>query len=254
MSGAKGSGLRIVSRRVDGWLVLNAALPPRERALAPWDALLRVAACPGVAKPVIEPPGDAITLRADIAVEDGVDLAAREREARDALQRLADGSSEPPPAAPAPVDDAVLAEMVRDLAWPFTTRASSRMAATLGVASRLCQAFLESCGDRGCRARVDLVRLPDVAPEVKSGLAVLLLTLGHAIRLVRPGAETRDGQTTLFIEVHIARDVTAPELNHALSALSVASRMVAREIDALTDPDVARTYLAARVSAAPFTQ
>ncbi len=276
------SGLGIVSSRVDGWLVLDASFPEGYGRRTPWDALLATPACPGPAKTVMTPPERRIVLRADIPIEAGIDLAARERAGRESLERLAARHGETPAAEVRPAASALLPPVppefswtsaetrgessagsaesggvvetvMADLAWPFVKRASGRLAVDLRVPGRFCQAFLEPRGTRGCRARVELVALGDADPVVREALAAMLLTLVDAVRFVRAGAETTGDRTSVFLEVDIQPDAAAPELQHALSALSVAGRLAGREASALTDTNVARAYLAARGWAAPFT-
>ena len=204
-------------------------------------------------------------MRADIPIEDGIDVTVRAREAREGIARLAEqaGQSRPGPslsgppgqiAVPARVDagshsaapdePAVvhLAAMVTEAGWTFVQRASGRLAIDLDVPGLFCQAIVEPTSLGGCRARVDLARLGDAAADVRAALAVLLLTVVGAVRFVRAGAESAAGTMPVFIEVDIESAATSAELHRGLSALSVACRIAAREAKALLDPDVARSY------------
>ncbi|MCX6538594.1 MAG: hypothetical protein NT151_06650 [Acidobacteria bacterium] len=268
-----------VDREYD-WLVLSADLPDATRSRAPWDALQGTAASPGSAKLVIAPAARTIGLRADVPAEDGIDVVARTREAREGMNRLAAGADDgadrlrqgyggPPKlyaraevpsysstdsragesgrtaeADQAPEID--LGALAAEAGWAFVQRASGRLAIDLGVPGQFHQAIVEPRNAGGCRARVELARLGDAADDTRTAIAVLLLTLAYVVRFVRAGAEPRDGTTSVFVEADIEHAATAPELHHALSALSVACRMAGREVKALMDPDVAHTYLAAR--------
>jgi hypothetical protein len=250
--------MAVVSSRVDGWLVLDgASFPGCERT--PWEALAAAAGCPGPAKCVLAPDGRGIAVRAEIPIEPGVDLEGRERAARESLDGLAAlveagsvGTASGSRGEPAGDGDAIQA-LTSELSWPVVRRAPGRLAVDLRVPGRFCQALLEPSGSGACRARVDLVALGDADPTVRYALAAMLLTLAGAVRLVRSAAERVESRTSVFFEVDLQSDTTARELHHALAALSVAARMAAREASALTDVGVARSYLAARGWAAPFT-
>jgi len=270
--------LEVVVERLDDWLVLSADLPDAGRSWSPCCGLQRTTASSGPAKLVIVPPARKIGLRADVPVEDGIDVVARSREARDGMMRLAAAAdagaafdkaqAEETPAciktskpagkgtdagdeAPACTNSNSaagndLAALAAEAGWAFVQRASGRLAIDLGVPGQFHQAIVEPRNAGGCRARVELARLGDAADEARAAVAVLLLTVAHVVRFVRAGAEPLDGTTAVFVEVDIESAATATELHHGLSALSVACRIAGREVKALMDPDVARPYLAAR--------
>lgn len=275
--------LDIVVERLGDWLVLSGELSDAARSRSSWDALRRTAASPGLAKLVIAPSARTLVLRADVPTEDGIDVAARAREARDGIKRLAEGcddgaealshngtddgaafdkaQAKEAPSSTRTVDDAIkiddtveadrapetgLGALVAEAGWAFVQRAAGRLAIDLGVPGQFHQAIVEPRNAGGCRVRVELARLGDVADETRAAVAVLLLTVAHVVRFVRAGAEPLDGTTAVFVEVDIESAATSPEIHHALSALSVACRMAGREVKALMDLDLARSYLAAR--------
>jgi hypothetical protein len=231
----------------DEWIALAADLP-RGGARSPWHALLRNAELTGPAKLVLSPGGREIEIRAELPVDEGVDVGARLREAQAAMRQAAGG----PPSAcddasyesfePEAIDLGAAAE---EAGWPFVRRASGRIAVDLDVPDLFCQAIVEPRGT-SCRARVVLAVVSSPSALVRSALAVLLLALTASVRMVRAGAIEREGETAVFVEADIAAPASARELHHALAALAVACRMAGREATALADDGVAGLYLAAR--------
>jgi hypothetical protein len=74
---------------------------------------------------------------------------------------------------------------------------------------------------------------------------LLLLWASRAVRMARATATTTDDGTTQYCwEVLLGSAPTSRELDHALTALSVACRMSLREAQALQDKEIARVYLA----------
>ena len=78
-------------------------------------------------------------------------------------------------------------------------------------------------------------------------MGVLLLHASHFLRMVRAAARAAEAGTVYGWEVVLDPEAGAPELQHALAALSVACRLSAREVPALEQDDgLARRYLTLR--------
>jgi hypothetical protein len=239
----------VVAARVgDEWISLAARMPRSPGVVSPWQALLLNAEVTGAAKLVLPAGGRVVEIRADIPVEDGVDVEARLLQARESIQRAASGS----PAAPAdrasgvidpvPID---LPALAAEAGWPFILRSSRRVAIDLDVPGRFHQAIVEP-RSAGCRARVALAVVMSPSAHLQLALGVLLLTVTGLVRMARAGATEHEGETTVFVETDFAECPTARELHHALSGLAVACRMAGRETKALVDEHIAHAYLAAR--------
>jgi len=257
--------------RVDDWLVFGAKPRDAVMSVTPWEALHLSAASPGSAKCVVVPGSQTVELRADVPVEDGIDIVARSRQARDGIVSLAlaaiAGAKAPAYIkadndAGAAFDQAQarkapayvgtdLAALVAEASWACVPRASGQLAVDLGVRGQFCQAIVEPSGTGGCRARLELARLAAAEDVTRDATAILLLTVAHLVRFVRAGAESADGMTSVFLEADIPSAATAAELHHALSALSVGGRMAGREVKTFGNHHIAIHYLAATGWAAP---
>jgi hypothetical protein len=237
----------VVSTRIDNeWITVATRPPCGLSALSPWEALLRNAELTGPAKLVLPPGGRDLEIRAELPVEDGVDVDAVLRQARDSLTRAA-GSETPLGTDNAAIDlgPADLHVLAAEAGWLFTWRSSGRIAVELDVPGQFHRAIVEPRA-AGCRARAALAvaAAPSAGPRL--ALAVLLLTVTGVVRMARAGATELDGDTTVFVEADLVERPSAWEFHHALSALTVACRMAGREAKALVDERVAGAYLAAR--------
>jgi len=117
----------------------------------------------------------------------------------------------------------------------------------LGIPDRFQQAFVwtDPAGRPQLRARLAVLAAP--IADARRAIGVLLLTLSAVVRLVRAGAtEDSSGEVTLFVDAPLGRDLTAEELDTALTAIALAVRITSREACALAHAPVAQAYLAAR--------
>ncbi len=174
------------------------------------------------------------------------------------------------------VDGAVLeiAEQIRELDWSCEEKDPGLLVVDLQIPGRPAQITVEETGPHGIRAAVGLTRDP-LSPLSRRAVATLLLFGSSLVRMIRasarpigrvtpvagpvplapddpvPTAEasptrTRDDGTVQFevaFEVVMASP-RAEELDHALSALSLAYERFSREASILQDETIARAYLA----------
>jgi hypothetical protein len=84
------------------------------------------------------------------------------------------------------------------------------------------------------------------AEVVRQALCLYLLEANAALRFVRGFFERNGGTATAGFEVHLEGAPTPAETGHALSALSVACRHCAREMEVLKDVALAGLYGSAR--------
>lgn len=106
---------------------------------------------------------------------------------------------------------------------------------------------IESSG-AAMRAVVELGEMTRDESVVSRARELLLLTLSHEVRMVRPLLRGKAAGTHTLVEIEagFSRKPEADELNHALSALAVAAEACADVFDALGDEDLASRYLAIR--------
>jgi hypothetical protein len=249
--------VRVSAHIDDEWIAMASPPLPGSGALLPWDALVRNGRASGPAKLVLSSDGRGFEIRAEIPVEDEVDLMRRVREACEGIRRLVAAASRPEDVSEHPVTpvehqrhdrqpgaDLDLSSLASEAGWPFVLRSSDRLAIDLQVPGQFQQAIVEA-RDSGHRARVTLVIARSPSAAVRAAAASFLLMVAALVRMARAGACEREDETMLFFETDFGAGLSAAELHHALSALAVTCRMAGRETKALMDEGVARAYLAA---------
>jgi len=244
----------------DGWLVLDALvdgargeLPDVRAGAAASDrlwALLRAhGGLGGAVRFVVRRRAGALrlALRADVPLDDEVDVGGRVHEACAALHEAgsvvmgaATGEAASPPA---PVD---VGALVRATRWPAVERASGRLAVELEVPGVFRQAVVEARPDGRVSASLPVASADDddapPAPPCRAALGLLLLRAGSVVRLVR--AATDEAAVARY-EVVLGDAPAVVELQHALAALSMVARLTLREAAVLrADAGVAAAYLA----------
>jgi hypothetical protein len=248
----------------DGWLVLEAPLddelPDPHAAGAGEDlwALLGAQAALGAARVVLCPGADGVRLglRAEIALDDEVDLGRRVAEACTALhrvgRRVADaGVRTAPEITDVPSEDvgtvdAGLAALVRATGWPVVERSGGRLAVELKAPGMFRQALVDVCPDGNLCASLPLATDDEdaatpISSTCRAALGLFLLRAGSVLRLVRPSGDVGAAR----FEVALGEAPVAAEVGHALAALSTAARLTLREAAVLrADADIATAYLA----------
>jgi len=209
-------------------------------------------------------PPAPVSARADIALHRDAGLAdadfdhtltARVRASCDALVHaarapLASLRSHAGPRMPGSRPDAGTLTTLAALHWPVHGADGERVRVDLDCAAgAVRQARIEQ-RNGPVHASWDLrTDLPDtLEPDARGAIAVLLLRTAAALPRLRP--LTRAGEFIGF-EIMVPPPADATDLDRALGALSLAAAMAGTEAEALAaSPDLARTYLSARLRAA----
>jgi len=241
----------------EDWLELRVPFPNRLTPELPWALLRENSALRGVAR-FVRHDERRIGLVGDVAIG-GHELTASRIEAAGTslLSAEAVGSGKaskspgkaPPPFPPDPAADGDPGweRIGEEGGWRVNKRDDGRYAVELDAPGLMNQAFLERRGGRGEEPVIslDLLRAAGLSPVSRRAIALFLLGLTGRLRSVR-GAVTREEPEVVRLEVAlpVAPAATAPELDLALEALSLACRLGSREVKALGQEPLARIYLA----------
>ena len=213
-------------------------------------ALLRNGTLSGGVKYVLDPSSHELRLRADIVIVDELQLADRVRLGLVGLHQghaqLDECAASP---AAAPRDHSLnskaarLTQLLSESCWSFTERSSNELAVSLRVDSA--PPALIATNGGGVELILELVRCNSRESLRLRAVSVFLLTANGNLRLARASSSDRDGQRSFGFHVCLPASAVAEEVEHALSALSVAYRTCAREAAALLDQRTAQYYLSA---------
>lgn len=129
--------------------------------------------------------------------------------------------------------------------WPCIDRDGNQGSIVLGLSSGLAPAVLEERSD-GYVAKVRLRQYRTLSDVGRRAVAVLMLSVNGIVRFVRAGIERSAEGWCAFLETRFSLLPSPSEVRHALSALTVGSRMCERELRALSDDALAQRYLDAR--------
>ena len=135
----------------------------------------------------------------------------------------------PPTAAPQELLQAAI-----ESGWGVHARADGSLVADLECASGHWQARLLPL-PTGTLALVELVAIDTGSAEAREAAALLLLLAGAAVRWARPALRTIDDRPVAVLEIVLPTVPTPAAIADALSALSVACRLVGAEARALLD-------------------
>ena len=193
-----------------------------------------------------------VRLRADIPLADGPDLcSAKIREATLGMHRalrLFQGAADStrldsPNPARSEVD---LPALLGEVGFSFSQRANG-LVVRLGVPGEFFEATIGECKLRGTVASVELQACNGWPNECRTALGLMLLSATAHLRMVCASAGLIDDhQTAARFEVIFQGLLSAANLNHGLSALSVACRRWGKEVKAIRDVKISRTYLRTR--------
>jgi hypothetical protein len=233
---------------------VTIAEPGRNRA---WWCLLHNGTLPGNVKYALDPQGR-LQIRAELPItpeETETDIRVRVAATCEGLQAASHQLHGRPSSKKrlpkttrevASVDTSCdLRRLCEEAEWPFTERAGGKLAVALDTPDSYCQATLEQRPE-GLHVTAGLGASVPASESSRTAVAVLLLTLGGVVRMVRATGEECDGQSPVRLEVRLARAPGADELAHALAALSVGHRLCGREVEVLQDDEIAAEYLASR--------
>jgi hypothetical protein len=135
-----------------------------------------------------------------------------------------------------------LRRVCEDIGWKFTERAAGKYVVDLEAQGEFFQATVEQ-RSVGALVSADVTRSNALSESSRHALAVLLLRAGAIVRMARPAIEEDESQIGARFEVAFGEQPRAFELAHALSALSVACSLCAREAKAMRDEIIAKEYL-----------
>jgi len=249
-----------VVRVVDDWLVVERALPgcrlARRADVRRWEQRLLggPAGAASVARAVLTPGSTRVRLRAERALP-----SARQRD-EEALWRWLEravgavaadpsGASDDRDATTAPAaPEPDVAEICALAGWPAAGH-SVPGEASVPLPDRGGAPAKAMVGVHGSRARFRVetaIEGDEVStPASRAAVAVALLRVAGGVRLVRASARGIDAPGgAAVLEVNLELPLEPEQTGHALSALTVAHRQIAAEIDALARDDaLARAYL-----------
>lgn len=246
---ANGMRTSVTARLAGEWLEVTAPAPDGRSASSgdAWSLLRFNARLAGPGRLALARRDERPHLRAELFLDDTTDVAAQVaalcEETREALHALQVGSeatdwprntvkTEPGP-------PAHLAEWCADAGWPCSERSSGELAVTIGA---LPARVGLSAGGR-LRAVVELADAAAYAPVCRHAAGLLLLRVSALVRSVKGIVDTSaDGAETLGLAV-VDQEVSSAAIDRALSALTVATALVARETNVLRHESIAREYL-----------
>lgn len=257
-SGCDGLGVEGCASITDDWFVLDVAQPDGSDTDAVpaghlWNLLCRNAELGGGAKFVLSSRRRRPFLRAEVPLERNVDPAGAVRLAcagcLDAARRSWGGSPTAAPRIPDVLEEPAGAggtdprALCREAGWEFSERASGRLSVVLDVPGEGYRGLLSPRG--GGLAVTVVVAACEVGEEVvRESLGFLLLSAGGFVRMARGAADEGRGEARFEVVFEVFPGVA--ELRHALSALSVASRISGREARALESKEIAEEFWALR--------
>jgi hypothetical protein len=242
-----------LSARVEGkWLLLDA--PLRHAGVSRRDLLVLNGRLEGAAKVARPPSGGEPRLRAELPVpgDEEIDfvpaLAATFlgfrtalgwlHGARDEQRAMTEGQA-------MPIDSVALQRLCEGSGWAWSERSGARVAVALETEHGAPHAELAHEPDGDLRVHVSvgaetLLPAPRADdPGTAEATERFLLAACGAVRMARAALD--EGGRARF-EVRLAADAASRQLEHALSALSVAWGLCARELLALQDPELARAF------------
>ena len=138
----------------------------------------------------------------------------------------------------------------REAGWSFTEKEHGMLWVNLETPTGTTnfRAQVRTREAEGVRIMAILAQFDSLSRDSRHSLGHLLLRASGSLRLVRASAWTKSGEAGLAFEVFIpTRETPRPaEIDHALSALSMACSVCGPEAEALQDRVLARNYLRMR--------
>jgi len=226
----------------DGWLWLRT---DRREPIAVdrlCETLAKNHALSGAAKLVARLDHD-LELRAELPLDDDIDLGARVRQAIAGFQSHWESPATPavPGGEVAPADWKRCCE---ESGWPCTERTSGRLTVALETTPVL-HATIDPAGPGG-DVFIDLEDFGAAPATCRAAAAGMLLEVNRLVRMARATFVERNGATHARFEVRFPDFPNPAELDAAFGSLSTACAFVTHELRALLNEDIARTFLAVR--------
>jgi hypothetical protein len=261
-----GSTLLVSARADESWLHLDTT-----SGSAPlndlWELLKLNQGLGGLSKLALLSGQATPRLRAEIPLDEEVDLPQRVREACVGLKAIAgklhgekvvDTLAANRPIAERPQvalaaatkesekgNQSDLQRLCEESGWKFTERSDSKLTVDLETRSGFHQAQIEARAGGAIALTAEVTRAAPLGPNSKQATGMMLLLASARVRLGRATArETETGAITSFETLFQSRPCPA-EFNHALSALAIACELSGHAVAAMSDDIVARHYLAA---------
>jgi hypothetical protein len=256
-----GSRLRAAARVEGAWLQLEAPLKTRRRAPEPWDLLRSNALLEGGVRFVLTGGPGSCLLRADLPLSPRPDL---ESGLRACCRGLREGASiwkrgsvrwsateaprrdEPRPVEPEGGEAPDLEALCEESGWSSREREAGGRWVELDAERGSYRAALSPREGGGVLATAELARLLPPDPSGRLAVAVLLLTVGGAVRLARPTLCESEAEAVALAEVALPPPLRADAIDRALGALSTLGWLCGPEIAALGEPALNDAYLEAR--------
>jgi hypothetical protein len=256
-----GSALLVGARADEQWLHLDAPLRCAvAQGLDAWQLLKLNRGLGGLSKLALLQPGQtALRVRAEIPLDEDVDLQRRVGEACaglksaagrlhgegkeeltrvDSLAAIAEQKESP--------GGAELGALCAEAGWKYTERAQGKLAVELETRTGFYQAIVEERAGGSVSLAVEVASDAVLGDNSKRALGTLLLRASAEVRLAR--AVVRDGGegSAASFETLFQTLPCAAEVNHALSALAVACGLCGGAAEAMRDDAVAGNYLDAQ--------
>lgn len=252
-----GSMLLVTAQADDDWLHLLAPLDAQATRVDAWQ-LLRLNHQLASGKFALLPGEDAAHLRAEIPLDEEVDITRRLQEACAGFKAAAGslhGEKMKEHARPFPVIGSTetsqqkaseLTRLCQEAGWQFTERSATKLAVDLEVGDGFYQAMIEERANGEVLVFVELARDESFGEWSRRAMGAMLLRASGIVRFTRAALSETDGHAAALFETMFPTMPCAVELDHALSALSIACRLCGHEVAAMKDEAVARNYVAAQ--------
>ena len=245
-----GTRLRIAAALKEGFLELSCFPSTTRRSADDLErALMGNRKLTGGVRVALNGCSNGLHLRTDIVVLEEKQLLER---LDSALHGFRDGncllkpssSRNDAPVAQASFCDVSLGDVLRESSWLCTERSQNDFSVVLAAESAPPASIRIAAGN--LVVNVELVRCDATARVIRHAMSVFLLTTSSAIRLAGAYAVEADEHVSFGLQVILPALPAAEEIEHAISALSVAYRMCVRETNVLLNDGAARYYLTAR--------
>lgn len=254
-----GSMLLASARASQHWLHLDAPLKTdTAQSLDAWQLLKLNQNLGGLSKvALLRGQQPALRVRAEIPLDEDVDLQTRLREAcagmKAASGRLhGEEKEEQTRAYPLASDEpdaakgSELRQRCEESGWKCTERTATKLAVDLEARSGFYQAIVEEQVGGAVLVAVELTSDATFGESSKRAIGTLLLRASAEVRLARAVVKELDEGAAASFEALFQTTPCAAELSHALSALAVTCGLCGQEAVMMQDEFVASNYLAAQ--------
>ncbi|HUQ30906.1 MAG TPA: hypothetical protein VM095_02255 [Pyrinomonadaceae bacterium] len=258
-----GSALLVSACATEHWLHLDAPLrcDAAQGGLDAWHLLKLNRGLGGLSKLALLQPGQtALRVRAEIPLDEDVDLQRRLLEAcaglKSAAGRLHGEEKEELTRVDSLAateewkkeqDGSELQTLCAEAGWKFTERGQGKLAVELETRTGFYQAIMEERAEGAVSVAVEVARDATFGENSRRAIGTLLLRASAHIKLARAVVfDGGEGSAAASFETLFQTRPCAAEVNHALSALAVACGLCGGAAEAMRDEAVAANYLAAQ--------